>query len=168
MSDAIRKEVETILASAGVEFKATYIGETKRDEWACDAWSCTFFKEEGDVHVVFKFYTGLGNRKSPEWKYGVSGYDNGPPPRPGTLLHEQWMKQAKPQAPHPADVLQSVILDSSALGQSFESWCNEYGYDSDSRKAEGIYRACQQNADKLARVFDTEQRQALETALQEY
>ena len=42
-----------------------------------------------------------------------------------------------------ADVLHSLVSDSDVLNyNSFESWASELGYDLDSRKAEGIYRAC--------------------------
>ena len=44
----------------------------------------------------------------------------------------------------PAEVLASLCRDGlDASGQSFESWASEYGYDTDSRKAEEMYRNCQ-------------------------
>lgn len=47
--------------------------------------------------------------------------------------------------PELADVMASLILDSSAIDHTtFESWAGEFGYDTDSRKAEAIYRACLQ------------------------
>ena len=46
-------------------------------------------------------------------------------------------------APSERDVLQSLALDASALDHpTFESWAGDYGYDTDSRKAEATYRAC--------------------------
>ena len=48
-----------------------------------------------------------------------------------------------PILPSIADVLHSLVSDSDVLNyNSFESWASELGYDLDSRKAEGIYRAC--------------------------
>lgn len=45
--------------------------------------------------------------------------------------------------PTVADVLSSLCLDASALDNaSFDDWASDYGYDTDSRKAEGIYRQC--------------------------
>lgn len=169
-SDDIRTQVTEILKAAGVTFSAIYLGQRKRDGWNCDAWSCAFTKGDGrEAHEEFDYFTGLGLRKPPKWEYGAPGYDGGrKPPTPGTILHEQWMEGAKPVSPHPADVLHSLILDSSAVGQSFESWCSEFGYDSDSRKAEGIYRACQQSADKLACIFNPAQIETLQTTLEGY
>lgn len=169
MSDQIRAQVSRILVNCEVTYGAIYKGEATRDGWKCDAWSVRFTLRDGRAaHEEFDYFTGLGHRKAPEWKFGVSGYDGGPAPRPGTLLHETWQKQAKPQEPHPADVLYSLILDASAVGQSFASWCADFGYDPDSRKAEATYRACQENADKLTRVFDSVALAALREAVQDY
>jgi hypothetical protein len=171
MSNEIRAEVESILSHAQIEFTATYRGQKKNalgGDKPMDEWVCDFLSHPRGASESFEFFTGLGLRAVPPWRYGVQGFDNGLAPRPGSLLHEQWMKQAKTQKPHAADVLHSLILDSSAVGQSFESWCADYGYDSDSRKAFGIYEACQQNADKLARVLNANDLAALKTALQDY
>lgn len=39
-------------------------------------------------------------------------------------------------------VLNSLFLDSSAHDETFENWCSEFGYDSDSIKARKIYDEC--------------------------
>lgn len=169
MSDAIRTKVTEILARAGVTFTPHYACERKNALYGSrpmDEWRCVF--QQGERSVEFEYFTGLGLRKMPPWGPRVQGYDNGPAPRPGTLLHGQWAKQAEPQDPHPADVLHSLILDSSAADQSFESWCDEFGYDRDSRKALATYEACQQNADKLRKLFTRETLESLTSALQDY
>lgn len=58
----------------------------------------------------------------------------------------------KPIPPSYDDVIHSLLMDASACEQSFEDWCSEYGYDSDSIKALETYRACQKNADKLRKA----------------
>ena len=89
--------------------------------------------------------------------------------RPGTVAFETHVTGAmRPVAPSSASLLYSLILDSSAVAQSFESWCSAYGYDTDSRKAHQIYMDCQANADKLARVFAPDVIRQLSEALQEY
>lgn len=46
-------------------------------------------------------------------------------------------------APYLADVLHSLALDSDVLNYArFEDWAAEFGYETDSRKAESTYRAC--------------------------
>lgn len=45
--------------------------------------------------------------------------------------------------PTEADVLQSLALDVDAMDYpSFEAWAGEFGYDTDSRRAEATYRDC--------------------------
>lgn len=45
--------------------------------------------------------------------------------------------------PKTADVLASLVMDADALERgTFEEWAGDFGYDTDSRTAEGIYRAC--------------------------
>ena len=49
------------------------------------------------------------------------------------------------------DVLSCLALDADGIESSrnFTDWCNEYGYDTDSRTAERIYKACKRQTDKL-------------------
>lgn len=49
----------------------------------------------------------------------------------------------KPIGPDPVDVIGSLIMDASAIDHpTFESWASDCGYDTDSRKAEAIYKQC--------------------------
>jgi len=56
--------------------------------------------------------------------------------------------------PDAEGVLNCLALDSSGIENtsSFEGWCCEYGYDTDSRKAEKIFKVCERQAKKL-KVF---------------
>lgn len=60
-------------------------------------------------------------------------------------------------APKLRDVMYSLISDASVLDAGgFESWAADFGFDTDSRKAEATYRACLENALKLrAALGDT-------------
>ena len=50
---------------------------------------------------------------------------------------------SKPGAPPSvADVLSCLLSDANAIHMTFEEWCSDFGYDSDSRKAEKTYLAC--------------------------
>lgn len=58
--------------------------------------------------------------------------------------------RADPILPDSADVLASLLMDSGVLDSSnFEEWASDLGYDTDSRKAESIYRACLEIALKM-------------------
>lgn len=67
---------------------------------------------------------------------------------------------AKLQAVTPKldDVMHSLLMDGAAYfdGAAFEDWCGDYGYDSDSRKAESIWRACDDTGRKLLRALGQE------------
>ena len=45
--------------------------------------------------------------------------------------------------PEAKEVLNSLLMDATCAGESFEDFCGNCGYDTDSRKAERIYKACQ-------------------------
>ena len=51
--------------------------------------------------------------------------------------------------PTAEDVLQSLLSDASSADESFEDWCGEYGYDTDSRKAERTYDQVREHTAKL-------------------
>lgn len=56
------------------------------------------------------------------------------------------------------DVVHSLVSDGSAHfdSQSFEDWCGDFGYDTDSRKAEDTYRTCDEIGKKLMRALGRE------------
>jgi hypothetical protein len=59
----------------------------------------------------------------------------------------------RPPTPDIADVLESLQSDSRDSDSSFDSWASDFGYDTDSRKAESVYRACQESARKLRNLM---------------
>ena len=161
MSDSIRAAVSAILESAGVYYASYPCGEQNRDGWKCDAWRVNFTHRGGRKALEdFDFFTGLGHRKTVRGSKAMSM-------RGAEMVKGHWQVTV-PQAPHAADVLHSLVMDSSAVGQSFESWCSDFGYDTDSRKALATYEACQQNADKLARVIPRDVLTQISEALQGY
>ena len=57
---------------------------------------------------------------------------------------------ANTKSPTVQEVLNCLASDSAGVEESgFEDWCNEYGYDNDSRTAERIFKACQSYVAKL-------------------
>ena len=57
--------------------------------------------------------------------------------------------------PTAADVLYCLCSDATSVenASSFEDWCADFGYDTDSRSAERIYKACERIAAKLRRLL---------------
>lgn len=64
------------------------------------------------------------------------------------------------EPPTVSDVLPGVQSDTASVenANGFEDWCDNYGYDPDSRRAERIYKACERQAKALKRfmgeIFD--------------
>lgn len=55
--------------------------------------------------------------------------------------------------PTAEDVLECLRSDACTDGDTFEEFCFSLGYDSDSRKAEKLYKAVQRQTDKLRRFL---------------
>lgn len=57
--------------------------------------------------------------------------------------------------PKATDVLSALISDARSYydAEGFDDWCAELGYDSDSRKAERIYKTCAREAKRLQRFL---------------
>lgn len=88
-------------------------------------------------------------------------------------LHAQVAaKVAKLQKVQPklSDVVCSLMLDGYSYFNAldFDEWCDEYGYDTDSRKALDIFEACQETGRLLTRAFSRDELSALEQAAQEH
>ncbi len=75
-----------------------------------------------------------------------------------TELRETLLKEArKAYKPTITDVVSSLAMDCGVLDCGcFEDWCSEYGYDTDSRKAERIYNQCKDNTLQMLQVFGTD------------
>ncbi len=50
-------------------------------------------------------------------------------------------------------MLDCLLSDSQAGEQDFEEFCAEFGYDTDSRKAERTWKACRAQAPKVKRLL---------------
>lgn len=55
--------------------------------------------------------------------------------------------------PDAESVLECLLSDASSAYQSFDDWCGDYGYDTDSRKAERTYRIVVSQAEKTKRLL---------------
>ncbi|MGC1583312.1 MAG: hypothetical protein WA766_17640 [Candidatus Acidiferrales bacterium] len=58
--------------------------------------------------------------------------------------------------PKVTDVLDCLASDASSIdnARGFEDWCSDFGYDSDSRKAEKTFKACEHGAKRLKTFLD--------------
>lgn len=141
------KTADTILEDAGVAYVALYAGETKRDGWECDAWRITFTRDTPFHTETFDYFTGLGLRGP-----APKPTDGGPAPFRNTLMWAELEAKRKPIVPSADSVLSCLARDAIGSESTFEDWANEYGYDTDSRKALATYMECQETATKLRKV----------------
>jgi len=72
--------------------------------------------------------------------------------------------------PQIADVTHSLLMDGSPYfdSESFEEWASNFGYDTDSRKAEKMYQECMETGRKLNRAFTAKELETLREAAQDY
>lgn len=75
---------------------------------------------------------------------------------------------AQKVSPTLADVLHSLLMDSSAADETFSVWCANYGYSDDSIKALETYQACVKEGQALAKAFTPAELNQLREIFQDY
>lgn len=70
--------------------------------------------------------------------------------------------------PDLASVLYSIQSDAQFGEDTFADFCANYGYDEDSRKAFGIYEACQKQGTEYKRTVPAPMRDLISEALKDY
>ena len=96
-------------------------------EWKADHWFCVI-KDQQTTDLITTYYSaGIGHR--------VNGY---------------------PCKPTLKDVLCSLTLEADVKHDTFEEWCNSFGYSSDSIKAKKTYDLCLETLAKLEKFAPLE------------
>jgi len=153
-SQDIETAVDEFLKSIDVTVATVCRGERNSEGWVHDLWDVSFIRGDGLRGVLdTEFRTGVGHRKA-----------SIPMPAdirrlaPNILMRVEWEKRyIKPVAPPAASILSSLILDSGIGGSTFEEFCGDFGYDTDSRKAFDTYMACQKILNKVRALFSPEE-----------
>lgn len=70
--------------------------------------------------------------------------------------------------PEAKSLIYCVLMDATCDLSSFEDFCSEFGYDSDSIKHKNIYDACIKSAEKLGNLFNSTELSELNEAMQDY
>jgi hypothetical protein len=75
----------------------------------------------------------------------------------------------EPDSAHIADILYCLLMaEVIDLGQTFENWCADFGYDKDSRSAHKRFSACKGTTIKMREIFTSEQIDELRELLADY
>ena len=65
-------------------------------------------------------------------------------------------------------ILWALMMDTEGLDEGFEAWCDYLGFESDSRKAEGIYNSCLETKKKLEKIFSIEEIELIKKVTEDY
>jgi len=108
----------------------------------------------------FEYSCGIGHRIEKDRfqrdKFKKTMIKNPQKTKSNLLLYIDELKAvSKPKPLNIDDILYSLILDSQAGAESFDDFCDNFGYNNDSIKANDIYKACQKNG-KKAKTFITD------------
>ena len=168
MSDLTCQEIELAVEALlkDVAYRCKYLGEVTLDGWDCDSWKFTIGKFD------FDYYTGMGHRVltaqaklEVERKFPL-------PLHPSTQHYRNYklaLKAAEtPGVPHVTGLLACLVSVEDYCTTSFEEWCNETGYSTDSRKALDRYLQSQRDFSKFKQALPAEIREKLKELLQDY
>lgn len=150
-------KIAALLSTWNIQFSASLIGETIKDNnWECDEWRVKL----GTIET--HYYTGTGCRKPKPGAFRTTA-------RKGTVAYANWERaNLQPVAPCAVDVIYSLLSDAEAADMSFNDWCDNFGYSSDSISAFDTYQQCCAIGQDLRKVFTAEQRARLSELLQDY
>jgi len=172
MSKEIEENVAAILAREGVKYDAVFVPQSLSRNSAEKArtinWCVTFTR--GKESMAFDYMSGSGNipgyvhgRTSAHTAANYEASEKGVYAKPG-----QFQRPKRVPAPAAVGVVYSLVMVDDTHGAAFEDWALELGYDTDSRKAEEVFRACEKQTRDNVRVFGRALLEELATALQDY
>ena len=169
--------VAEYLKDQKIEFKPVFVGTKTDKDWQRDQFSVTI-KPAGKYSESFEFNVGIGHRLNligTNYKLTQSQIDSAKKLKSllnlEGVLHCTIFKLSNDSyavAPTQASVLYSLILDSDCGSESFNDFCDNYGYNPDSMKDFRVYQACMDTAKKLRKLFTSEQIKTLRDMLQDY
>lgn len=172
-----------LLSRLGITLQSSSGIATSKDDWECIQFNCRLSRN-GKPFWNGPYSMGLGHVKLPaSLSFRVSDEQHSLfltlKSKPNAKVKPEYM-QAKlglyqelatrqKLAPTLPDVMYSLLFDGSAFfdGESFDSWCSNFGYDTDSRKAEATWKACVETGMALRRSLSAEEVRELQEASQD-
>ena len=185
--EEIECRIADIIESAGVKVSVHSSAELVKDKdddgWLHDVWTVVIDKPaSGKSPMMVKYRTGIGHRvglgtmQTQKKQERLKDYKH--PQKFIQANHfcweatnakrrhygdHQWLKVPKVSA-----VLHSLIMDAQAGSETFEDFCSNYGYDTDSRRALEMYLECQKYGNELRRFFNGGHMADMEEILRDY
>lgn len=118
----------------GITAQAQFVRYVSEGKWPHFEWSIQF----KDIKEPFTYKTGIG--------HGIRGAAEKRDPSKSYVQVEGF---GFAEVPNLISVLQSLLMDAEAASDTFEDFCLNLGYDTDSRRALETYLECQKTAVKL-------------------
>lgn len=121
-----------------MSFKIYFTGRNKKDNWDRYSWAVTL------NGVSFEYHIGIGHATK------STGFN-----KPLSLKNKKVIRDGDTyiHVPKLKHILHALALDAQSGLDTFEDFCSNFGYDTDSRKALEVYLACQDANIKLRKVF---------------
>lgn len=116
---------------AGLEIDITFLRKAK------------YFDDDKDERNIYEVKLSRPNKNFVKFTFGDS------------INNTQ-----KGEKPDVYDILASVSSDYNCP-DNFDDFCSEFGYDTDSRKAEQTFKRCLEQSKKLRTVFTSEEAEAM-------
>jgi hypothetical protein len=169
-------QIDAAIKELGLGLTAVFIPWSQSRHFKKDAklgdynlnWKVTIYKD-GKSFLETTYTAGIGHCKNKPAKQGA------PTIYEANLIIAECEGKAICEAgitrtaPKPRDVIYSIVADSDVLEYGcFEDWAQTYGYDTDSRNAEAIYRACLEHGLKIRLALGEEGLTKIRVAYQDY
>lgn len=175
--------VAEFLNTNKIQFFVSYQGESKwldsknvSDKWLVKL-SMQKADQAGNLYAEFDFFTGTGNRlevAKNSYKLSPRQIDSvktlrellGKDRLDNTMIDKGNGQYAV--SPTQASVLYCLFSDADCGSESFDDFCDNFGYNADSMKDFRTYQACMDTAKKIRKIFTSEQRSKLAELLEDY
>jgi hypothetical protein len=173
--------IDAKLIELGLTIDSVFVPASQRaDEWQKTAVNFNVIvRKNGRVVYSGPYAYGVGNL--PSYMSALATKRDGRAMVENAINTGRWPRRGHahtgsiafglPAVPAPLlrDVIYSLIQDYSVIDNgSFESWASDYGYDTDSRKAEQTYRACLDSALQLRAALGDSVIAELQELFQDY
>jgi hypothetical protein len=105
------------------------------------------------VRLTFEWGAKLDWDQQDEWQKNANGYRCTLHYKGHQHTFDFWQGIGISHDPTAEGCLECLLSDSSAGDTTFENFCSEFGYDTDSRKAEKTFKACGKTAVAVRRLL---------------
>jgi len=105
------------------------------------------------LRITVKYGANLDYEKQDEWQQRAHGYHCTLKYKGRQYSFDFWQGEAITEEPTAEGTLECLLSDAQAGSQDFEEFCGDMGYDTDSRKAERTWKACQKVSEGMQRLL---------------